>query len=61
MPIQNRSFGRRPGEPAASPKAYPAEAARQGDIVLDTRTRRLIFIGGLVLAVLIVLVLRLAA
>jgi predicted lipid-binding transport protein (Tim44 family) len=30
-----------------SNQGYPAEKARQGDIVLRTRTQRVIFIGGL--------------
>ncbi|HEY1604206.1 MAG TPA: peptide ABC transporter permease [Allosphingosinicella sp.] len=34
------------------------EEARGGEIVLRSRARRLVFIGGLVLAVLIVIVLR---
>ena len=39
------------------PPPYPAEKARQGEIILRSLTRRLIFIGGLVLlAVIIVLV-----
>ena len=33
---------------AGSPKTYPAEAARQGSIILRTRAHRAIFIAGLV-------------
>ncbi|MEQ8377937.1 hypothetical protein [Parvibaculum sp.] len=29
------------------PEIYPAEKARQAEIVLDTRRRRAIFLGGL--------------
>jgi hypothetical protein len=29
------------------PQAYPAEKARQGEIILKTRLQRAIFIGGL--------------
>ena len=28
---------------------YPADKARQGEIILDTKTKRLVFAGGLVL------------
>ena len=38
--------------------AYPAEKARQGEIILRTRLRRIIFISGLVGCVLLVLILR---
>ena len=38
------------------PAAYPAEKARQGEIILRTRRRRIVFIAGLVgMAVLAVL------
>ena len=37
---------------------YPAEKARQGEIILRTRLRRIIFISGLVGCVLLVLILR---
>ena len=30
-----------------SPQDYPAEKARQGEIILRTRTQRVIFIAGL--------------
>ncbi|WP_072376250.1 peptide ABC transporter permease [Hyphomicrobium sp. NDB2Meth4] len=33
------------GENSRAP--YPAEKARQGEIILRTRTQRIIFIGGL--------------
>lgn len=39
------------------PKDYPAEKARQGQIILRTRTQRAIFIAGLAGAVLLALVL----
>jgi hypothetical protein len=35
---------------------YPAEKARQGRIVLNTPTRRVIFFGGLVLFVVVAVV-----
>jgi len=41
-------------------RPYSAEKARQGEIILRTRTRKIIFIGGLVLFVVVVLILRLA-
>lgn len=40
---------------------YPAEKARQGSIVLRSKLRRRIFIGGLVALVLVLLLLRLLA
>ncbi|CAL8973635.1 hypothetical protein RHODGE_RHODGE_04294 [Rhodoplanes serenus] len=53
-----------PAQPAPPPKdetpaPYPAEKARGGQIVLRTRGRRAIFIGGLVGIVLLVLLLKL--
>lgn len=36
---------------------YPAEKARGGEIILRTRMRRMIFIGGLVAAVVLALLL----
>lgn len=47
---------RRPyGTPEEAPPTYPAEAARQGRIVLQTQAQRRIFVGGLVgLSVLLV-------
>jgi hypothetical protein len=49
-----------PPEPAPPPKdespPYPAEKARGGEIILRTRTQRIIFISGLVGAVLIALI-----
>jgi hypothetical protein len=50
---------REPQTAATSRKAYPAEKARQGEIVLVTPTRRFIFIAGLALAVIIAILLRL--
>jgi type IV secretory pathway TrbD component len=38
-------------------RSYPGERARQGDIVLRTSARRWIFIGGLVAAVVVAIVL----
>lgn len=38
------------------PPAFSAEDARGGEIILRTRTRRIIFIGGLAAAVLLGLV-----
>lgn len=43
------------------PEPYPAEKARQGEIILNTPTRRTIFFGGLAAFVLLVIVLRLFA
>ena len=40
-----------------SKEPYPAEKARGGTIVLNTRARRLIFIAGLAGAVLLVIIL----
>lgn len=41
-------------------EAYPAEKARQGEIILRTPARKAIFIAGLVGFVLLVVVLRFA-
>ncbi|MDX2205901.1 MAG: peptide ABC transporter permease [Hyphomicrobiaceae bacterium] len=49
-----------PPQPAPPPKDYPAEKARQGRIILRTRTQRLIFISGLAGAVLLGLLLTFA-
>ena len=43
------------------PKTYPAEKARQGEIVLNTRRRRMIFFGGLIGFVLLAVLLPLFA
>lgn len=48
-------------EPRDRPNEYPAEKARQGEIVLRTRWQRIVFIGGLAGIVLLLLVLRVAA
>ena len=40
-------------------KPYPAEKARGGEIVLNTRLRRAIFLAGLIGAVVLVLILML--
>jgi hypothetical protein len=37
---------------------YPAEKARQGEIILRTRLQRIIFIAGLVGCVIVALILR---
>jgi hypothetical protein len=37
------------------PKTYPADKARQGEIILRTPARRVIFIGGLLAALALVL------
>jgi hypothetical protein len=39
---------------------YPAQKARQGEIILRTRTRQIIFISGLVGFVILAVILRLA-
>jgi len=36
-----------PRAPRDGPRTYPADKARQGDIILRTRTQRIIFIAGL--------------
>jgi hypothetical protein len=41
-------------------KPYPAEKARQGEIILRTRARRIIFFGGLVAFVVMAIILRVA-
>lgn len=38
------------------PREYPAERARQGEIILNTPTRRALFFGGLIAFVLIALI-----
>jgi len=54
---------RRPEAPGQGEEAsgYPAEKARQGQIVLRSRRRRLVFIGGLLGLLLLGLLLRLCA
>ncbi len=50
-----------PPQPAPTPtndKPYPAEKARGGEIILRERWQRAIFVGGLVCAVVLVLLLR---
>jgi hypothetical protein len=44
-------------EGPARPPPYPAEKARGGEIILRTRLRRMIFVGGLIGAVVVALVL----
>ena len=41
-------------------RTYSAEEVRQGEIILRTRTRRLIFIAGLIGLVVLALVMQLA-
>jgi hypothetical protein len=51
-------------QPAPSPQRpspYPAEKARGGRIVLDTRARRMIFIAGLAGGIIVALLLGLLA
>lgn len=57
---QQRPRREAPGRTAESP-GYPGEKARQGQIVLRSRRRRLVFIGGLVGLLLLGLLLRLCA
>jgi hypothetical protein len=45
----------RDGPPQPAP--YPAEKARSGEIILRTRLRRTIFVGGLVGAIVLALLL----
>ena len=52
----------REGPPQAAPppkQPYPADKARGGDIILTTPLRRWVFIGGLVAAIALVLILSL--
>jgi hypothetical protein len=51
----------REGPPKDEPPPYPAETARGGEIILRTRTQRMIFIAGLAGAVILVLLLKLMA
>ena len=51
-----------PAQPAPPPKEpYPAEKARGGEIILNTLSRRAVFIAGLLGAVVLAIVLGLAA
>ena len=50
-----------PEDPDDKPRGHSGEKVRQGEIILRTRTRRLIFIGGLVGIVLVVLLVRVFA
>ena len=45
-----------PGEDNTGPETYPADKARQGEIILRTPARRAIFIGGFLVALAIVLI-----
>lgn len=50
-----------PPQPAPPPKEpYSAEKARGGEIILRTRTMKVVFMAGLVGAVLLALILQLA-
>lgn len=42
---------------STEPLHYPADKARQGTIILNTRRRRLVFFGGWILGVLVLLAL----
>lgn len=44
-----------------SPQDYPAERARQGEIILKSRRRRIVFVAGLVGLVILVLLVALFA
>jgi hypothetical protein len=44
-------------EGPAQPPPYPAEKARGGEIILRTRLRRMIFVGGLIGAMVVALAL----
>jgi hypothetical protein len=50
-----------PAQPAPAPERdpYPAEKARGGEIILNTPLRRWVFVGGLVGAVVLALLLSL--
>ncbi|MBR1271538.1 hypothetical protein JQ629_29040 [Bradyrhizobium sp. AUGA SZCCT0222] len=49
-----------PAQPAPPPKApYPADKARGAEVILNTPLRKWIFFGGLIGAILLVLVLSL--
>jgi len=51
-----------PAEPAPPPKEpYPAEKARGGEIILKTKSHRMIFVAGLAGGLLLVLLLALYA
>lgn len=47
-------------DPKSKPRTFSAEDARQGEIILRTRTRRIIFIAGLVGLVVLTVLLQLA-
>jgi len=44
------------GEDNTGPKTYPADKTRQGEIILRTPMRRVVFIGGFLVALAIVLI-----
>jgi hypothetical protein len=43
-------------EENTGPKTYPADKARQGEIILRTPVRRAIFVGGMLAALALVLI-----
>lgn len=60
QPLSNFSVGSSHiREPRQRRTPYPADKARGGEIILRTPLRRMIFFGGLVGAIVLVLVLRL--
>jgi hypothetical protein len=46
-----------PSDERQPANTYPADAARQGEIILRSRWQRIVFIGGLVGCVVLVLIL----
>ena len=46
-----------PGPRPSTPHAYPASKARGAEIILKTRTQRIVFFGGAALALLLVFLL----
>ncbi len=48
-----------PAQPPPPPKAYPAEKARGGEIILRASLQRWVFIAGLAGAIVLVLILAL--
>jgi len=59
MPV--REGPAQPAPPPAGSKPYSAEEARSGEIILRTRRRRALFIGGLAALILLAIILSLAA
>ncbi|CAN7747504.1 hypothetical protein [Rhizobium leguminosarum] len=54
------SEDKKPDPEKAEPPTFAAQDVRQGEIILKHRWQRLVFIGGLVAAVLVILLLRFA-